>query len=390
MKNRYFKSMLRIVALMLLAVTCVGALSGCKSMSLAPSKLAMREVGVVNGNTVYYEELYFLAKTYDAEDVSAEELWKLIGENIVTNYAMLKLCEDVGVEYSEKQLKKDTQKYVDDIISESFGSRRKYISALKESGMTDHYVRFMARCELLYGEVAEKLVMDGKLLAGEDDVTKYVKENFIRTWHLMIANNKGDDVEKNRLAAEGALEKLKAGDTTMYKLIGGALNEDLLIPSSGYTFGKGYMEKAYEDAAFALEIGEFSEVVSAKGELANGEYVDCFYVIERLELTDEDIKRDYESIYSKYLTSSVVDMLDEVKASLTFEPNEYCKSLNVKELEPIDAGSDVFTTLTVLGVILAIGGVALAIVLVVRNMRRRSAQRLALKRAALQNARLKK
>ena len=45
-----------------------------------------------------------------------------------------------------------------------------------------------------------------------------------------------------------ALEKLKAGDTTMYKLIGGALNEDLLIPSSGYTFGKGYMEKAYEES----------------------------------------------------------------------------------------------------------------------------------------------
>ena len=390
MKNRSFKAILRCAAVTVLAAICILTFSGCKSLALSPSNLALTEVGTVGGNTVYYEELYFLAKTYDGEDVGADELWELINQNIVTNYAMLKLAEDVGVEYDEKQLSKDTQKYIDDMIDESFGKRKNYISALKESGMTDHYVRFMARCELLYSKVANKLALDGKLLADEDEVISYVKENFVRTWHLMIANEKGEDAEANRQKAEAALADLRAGKTTMYKLIGGALNDDLLIPSTGYTFGKGYMEKTYEDAAFALEVGEFSEVISAKGELANGEYLDCFYVIERLELTEDDIKEDYESIYAKYASSAVVDMLDEVKTALTFLPNDFCKSLDVKDLEPVGAGSDVWTTLIVCGVTVLVGGAVLTVILVHRTMKKRSAQRLAIKRAALQNAKGKK
>ena len=64
--------------------------------------------------------------------------------------------------------------------------------------------------------------------------------------------------------------------------------------------------------------------------------------------------------------------------------------LDVKDLEPVGAGIDVWTTLIVCGVIVLVGGAALTVILVHRTMKKRSAQRLAIKRAALQNAKGKK
>ena len=347
-------------------ILCLFALVGCESRPLSPSKQSLKTVGTVGEYEVSYEELYFLASNYKTEDMSADDLWKIVSENIISNYAILSLCDRYSVSIDEAELEDNVQAYIDRVITEDFGGKRSnYINALEESHMTDHYVRFTARTDILYENLYSYMANNGDIETDQEKVVEHIKNNFIRTWHFMIANNSGDDASKNFENAQNALSDLKSGKTTMYKLIGGALNEDLLIPSDGYTFTHGSMEKQYEDAAFALNIGEYSDVVEAKGELASGEYVDCYYVIQRLSLDEDYILDNYADLYDTYESSVVFQKLEQINAELEFTPNEYALSLDICNLKPITPGTDTFliTILCIIGV--AVVAIIVTVVIVV-------------------------
>ena len=67
----------------------------------------------------------------------------------------------------------------------------------------------------------------------------YIKENFIRTWHIAIFNDPGESKEDNYRKAQEALEKLENGSADMYRLIGSTYNEDLMLTTTtGYYFAK--------------------------------------------------------------------------------------------------------------------------------------------------------
>lgn len=374
------KRSLRLLGLCLAFVFSLSLLTGCKSRPLTPSKDALREVGKVGDYAVYYEELYFLAKSYRTEGMSSEELWETVKENIVTNYAILTLCEQAGVQYDDKQLEDDVQSFIDSAIESNFGDRSTYIDDLKLSGRTDHYARFNAKVSLLYDKIPLALAEKGKILTDEQAVCDYIEKNFVRTWHFMLGDNGSDRPEENLADAEQALEALRSGSTTMYKLIGGkyslkngGINEDVLIPAEGYTFARGSMEKAYEDAAFGLAVEEYSEVITCKGELPSGEYVDCHYVIQRLPLDSDFIKANYSKLYDSYTDAVVAQRFEQIRSELEFVPNDFAKSLDIMSLEPVSAGTDVFViaVICVIGVI-AIGS-AVTVLLVIRNIKKKSA-----------------
>lgn len=384
-KNTVFRKIL----LPLLTALLVLSLSACAPHALTPGDLALTEVGHVGGSPVLYEELYFLATSYYTEGMSEEELKEAVYKNIVTNHAILLLCEEYNVEIDEDELDDIVQKEVEE-IADYLGGVSAYKDFLKLNGSTDHHVRFTSRCNALYDKLPTALALAGELLTDIDEVSAYIVENFVRTRHFMIANNEGDDPEENLAIAEQALADIEAGRTTVYDLIGGKYNEDLLIPGDGYTFGLGSMEQAYEDAAFSLEVGETSGIVTAMGELANGEYVECYYIIERLDLTEEFVKDNYEQLEVQYSGTVAAKLLEDKVASLSFTPNEYCASLTLTSLEPVTPGTDVFLIVTISVSIASAVIIALAIFLIVRKLRSNSAARLATKRAALQNANNKK
>ena len=372
------RKVLRLICILLTVILMSTLLSGCKSASLKANKLALTTVGTVGEYNVPYEELYFLAMSYKTDGITAEDLWANVSENIKANYAILTLCDAYSQDYTEDEIDDSVQKYIDSVIDEDFGgSRKDYITALEESYMTDHYVRFTAKVDIMYDSLATKLATDSEIETDEEKVIDYISKNFVRTWHFMIANNNNDDPAVNLANAEAALSDLRNGSTTMYKLIGGPLNEDLLIGIDGYTFARGSMEKAYEEAAFSLEVGQFSEVISAKGELANGEYTDCYYIIERLPLDKDFIKKNYASLYEKYEESIIADKLSAIEEELEFVPNEYAASLDILDLEPIDAGTDVSAIIAVCVSVGVASGIAVAVVFSVRHFKKKKAMLIA-------------
>ena len=156
---------IKLLTLVLLLALTLPLLASCKSRPIPADKLSLTPVGTVDGREIYYEELYFLTKSYlpTMESMLGENKESLnaaldatIREHIVTNAAILRLCENEGLSYDEadKALKEVAQTYVDGLIETEFdGSRDDYRAGIAEIGMTDHYLRFNAMVDELYGQL---------------------------------------------------------------------------------------------------------------------------------------------------------------------------------------------------------------------------------------------
>lgn len=369
------KRYLKYICALLVLITCLSLLCACDSSRAVPAgKLALTPVGTVGDYEVLYEEYYFLAQNFlktvkedfdGTDDELRERVKELVYTDIITNHAILALCDQEGVEYDERDMKDAVQQAIDDMIASDFKDRDAYLESIESSHATDHYIRFVSKVDLIYELLPLQLASNGKLHATDEIVFDYVKENFVRTWHIMIANDSGDDKDENLAKANRALERLRSGEVSMYKLIGSADNEDVFMPVDGYCFAKGAMSEEYEAAAFGLEVGEYSDVVYAKGENGLGEYLDCYYVMQRLAIDDNYIKENYDDIYTAYSNAIIYEELSKVKENLEFAPNDFCNSLDILSLDKPEAGFDPLPLIIVGICAVVIGGtVTLAVILI--------------------------
>ena len=381
-----YKAILKAVSLALVFIFALSSLCACSS-----STDEKKVVGKVGDFEVCYDELYFLASSYklgleakygeysslgeaDAKKFS-DELRELVYTNIVTNYAILSLCakEDLTIDNSDLDDRVDD--YMDKTIESEFGGKSEYKANLKEYGLTDRYVRFTAAVDLLYSDLLAELLEDGKIEDDNDKITDMIKTEFVRTWHIMISNDAGEDVAANRAKAEEALSKLRDGSMTMYKLIGSVYNEDFSIGDlDGLYFTHGSKTEEYEAAAYALEVGEFSDVIEAPVTNANGENVTGFYIIQRLELEDKYITNNLPVLKEQYHDSVMYSMVEAERKTLEFVPNELGKSLDLAALEaPISVAATVKLIVVISVCVLLAGVAAMVVVVIVKKKKNKKA-----------------
>lgn len=367
----------KIVSLLLVLVLLTSSLTSC-----APAQT--KTVGKVGGYEVAYDELYFLAYSYKGsleakygkyDTLSGErarlfenELSELVYSNIVTNYAILSLCEAEGLTLKSDGLDKRVDKYIENLITTEFASiKSEYKESLARYGMTDRYVRFTVSVDMLYSDLKSKLLEKSDVTKNDAKMKEVIKDEFVRTWHVAVINDSGDNIESNRAKVEAALKKYKDGTMSMYDLIGSAYNEDLsLTELDGFYFTRGSMDEAYEKAAFELKVGEVSGVVETKG---------AFYIIQRLEIENAYVNENLDELKEKYIDSVVYEMLEQKKTELKFEPNEFSAGLNIASLEaPAEDG--LMIALYVGVGALAVAGIVVAVILI----RKRKTKALAVKK----------
>ena len=385
-KYKFLKRSALLLALLMLSLSLVG----CTGRPLAQTKLARTEVGKVGDHTILYEELYFLATNYkrsyadsykDDPEGLKNAVWDAVNENITENYAILDLCKTEGLEYNEKKLRGDVSDSIALDIEASFGgSRKEYFDSQAEFGLTDHYVRFITGVNILYSEYAAK-VNNGELIPATDtERVKYVQDNFAHTWHIAVFVNEGEDRAK-KLEKIKAAEKLLESGTSMYELIGSEYNEDVtpeyLADTYGYYFPRGIMDEKYEDAAFDMKVGDH-EIVESYAENPYGQTVECFYLIEKLSTTTDAAKTEIEKnivLLSGMMSDAAINQRkEEIKDGLSFEPNDFAKSLDILALEPAENGADYQVILTVVLALLACVIIAVAMV-IIRRVRMKSFQK---------------
>ena len=355
------KKHVRFISLFLSIITILTLLCSCGKRPLAQGKLAGEVVGTVTGGSkeyeIYYEEFYALAKEYydvakskygdDKEKINAE-VWDTLNEKIIINSGILELCSASGLEYNEEELRDNVTSFLEnEALANYDDDYSAYLEAYEEKGLTDHYRRFIIGVDILYQNLAIQYQKEGKIPNSDEKMTDYIKDNFIHTWHITIYVDENDNYDDEKARAEKALSELKNG-TSMFKLIGGAYNEDPTLDSLNGTYGHYFKEGVcpwgndYEKVAKELKNNQScKEIIATKGvSPKTGKTVDCFYIIEKLPVLTSEINNNFEELSDTVKTSILAEKLSEKLSTLKFEANEYAKSLDFANLEKPENGVD--------------------------------------------------
>ena len=116
---------------------------------------------------------------------------------------------------------------------------------------------------VLFTKFAEAFV--AAFVPDEQAMVDYAEEKYIRVKHILVKTEGLDDSQKAeaRSRADRVLERAKAGES--FEALVQEISEDGMDPELGYYFtNNGKMVKAFEDASFALEVGQISDIVESQ------------------------------------------------------------------------------------------------------------------------------
>lgn len=319
---------------------------------IKPSSEDKAVVGTVGEYEIFYDELRFLTlnfkKSLEARygegifsGADAEKYLEMLKNDLfdalVVNSAALTVAKRYEItpenekvkDYVKIELEKLASEFAEALAFEKEDDgepskdeiNSRYREYLAENALTDRYNRFVFAVDGCVSELVGKLTVTGAIPNDDNTVREYIYANFARTLHVYIRNDENDDIAENRRIAEECLDDLRSGRKTIIELVGSVYNEDLGLTSKhGYYFTNGEFSSEYEEATFALNVGEYSDVV----ETASG-----FYVINRLELEDDYIENHFEDLKTNYRYAFVNDLIENCRDGLSFTPNDYGRSIDL-------------------------------------------------------------
>ncbi|MBC7340511.1 MAG: peptidylprolyl isomerase [Firmicutes bacterium] len=226
-----------------LAVGFVGIVVAVLALLLSRGSQA---VATVNGESISKEELY-------------QEMYARVGkqtlEEMITRRLVAQEGKKQGIAVSDAEVKAE----IDRIIKEQFDSEEEFLNALSYYGMTRVMLEENIRTDLTI-----KKVLGAKAQVTEDEVRAYFdqhREEFdqpemVHARHILVATEQGAREIRQRLlegADFAALAREKSTDPGSSQ--GGG---DL-----GF-FARGEMVPEFEEAAFALAVGDISEPVKSQ------------------------------------------------------------------------------------------------------------------------------
>lgn len=256
--------------LVLAAVMLVAAVTGCGIIRKNPEAIKNSAVAEVNGYVITREEF---DKSFDLIKASYEsqygtDIWNTdmdgkkfidyvkeqVVEKLILDRLILEDAQKQGIEVTQQEVDqeiKDTKDY--------FGER--FQDILTAQKMSEEQFVEEVRQVLIISKYREKVVESVTVPA--EDIRKYYDENpkefkndTVKASHILL-----DTREK----AEEVLAKAKAGEDF------GALAEKFSVEPGVDTtkgdlgeFGYGMMVQPFEEAAFALNEGEISDIVETQ------------------------------------------------------------------------------------------------------------------------------
>lgn len=360
---KHSRKLRSLIALGLCLLLSLSVLVSCASKPTDSRIKADTVIGTVDGKDVYYDELYFLVSNYlsSAEESQGgdtakmrEELDRLVQENITVNFAILKLCENVGLDYDDKEMEENAKTELQATINVSFdGDEELYEQNRLDYGLTERYLLFTYKVDLIYERLLTHYPQIGLVEDDSSALLSYIKENFVRTIH--VAN---PDYSQISLA----YDLIQNGKSLSYIIGETTYNKDFSdISGNGNYFCRGYMDEVYENAAFDLSVGEISGIVESQGELGNS-YEVCYYIIQRLALDDDYITENFNTLQNQYYGVEIASDLEEVKKSLSFVPNDFYEDLDLTRLPEVYEAPSYLPV--VIGIVIG-GAVALVAAVVV-------------------------
>lgn len=285
------KKIKRIAALV--CVFClIGSLAGCGKLQVS------REIATVNGRSItkaeymYYLENIKMQMLSESGAEDAEAFWdaeidgekaseaakkKALEEMLRVEIACIK-AEEKGLSLSETEVQQ-----IRTLVKLSDGEEKAQVEALKEmTGLTDDlFISLLNKTTLANIYAADINSSDPEALTPTDDeIQAAYEQKYVHVKHVLIGNS-----DENADTTDMSAEEIDAA-ATAYKQAQKAKAEEVLAKAKsganfdalvreygedpgmeetpeGYTFTKGSMVPEFEDASYALAIGEVSDLVES-------------------------------------------------------------------------------------------------------------------------------
>ena len=198
-------------------------------------------------------------------------------------------------------------------------TEEEYQSALSQINATDDLYRTM----LLHDRLQSQLLY---ALYG-DSLMESIQNDYVRVKHVLIAFPDGEtDHTDTKQKAEEILEKAKAGEDFDQLVAEYGEDPGMVSNLDGYYFTTGEMVEEFEEASFALEPGETSDLVET-------DY--GYHIILRLDMDEDYLKNHFAEFVVNYedAVSSYNDMLEEKTNGMVISYGSQYESISVETLK---------------------------------------------------------
>ena len=307
---------MKAIALILVSVLLAAVFSGCASKD---STVVMK----LGGIDVRYDVFRFAVLTERAaleakygedafsgeEGVSSEikeELRSGTLDYLKGIYAVLSLAADHGIGPDDPAVVEAANSMRASDVA-SAGGESEFLASIREAGMNEYAYTFITKAGALGDELYYAMLNSGEITSDEKNVRAFFEsDECIRVRQILVTTENRTDEHARELAEEA--RSLALGGEDFDALIS-RYGEDMNMFGStqGYYLMRGFMYREFEDAAFALGIGEISEVVKTPA---------GYSVILRLEKDAEYMKNHYDKLSEDYFTAQYSLVCEERAESL--------------------------------------------------------------------------
>ncbi len=245
--------------------------------------------------------LYMLG-SYDGADYvqDTEAFWSTMAEDgvtfgesvtqdIIDHCKMVLIASDMSVDYGVSLTEDDIETAENELneLIASFGSEKKFNKHLEKFGIdADDVLEYLKKKYLIIALQNKLSINDGLCEVSSSDITDYVEEKYIKVRHIYFDNSKHNDKAYEELSA--ICEQLNSGEKKLDDVA--KLSEDTFIESNpnGVLTEKATLHNDYLESAEMLEKGKYGVVKISSGA----------YLIEKLEISDDDIEENFDAFYS--------------------------------------------------------------------------------------------
>ena len=185
--------------------------------------------------------------------------------------------------------------------------------------MTDSFFRFNLLVDIMQNELFYVYTYDLELIEVDDDaIYDAISSEFIRTQHVYVSKDNGKGYDTNKALISEAYDSLVDGAD--FLAVAKKYGDDTSVDDNGFYIPKGYMSDTYDEAAFALSVGAYTEILEDES---------GFYIIKRLELDPVYILMNFNTLKERYQSYAFLSIVNETQSELEFKPSEYLKSLDI-------------------------------------------------------------
>lgn len=206
------------------------------------------------------------------------------------NAALEQYAEQNGISLSDVEKNKARQNISSNRYA-SYADDEAYYRALDSYYLTEETNLYLEELSLLEEKLFGYLKSEEsgpKISSSPKLVKRYVSNYMVRADHILIKNDEGDDLNENETLIREIKEMLDGGAD--FDELKKKYSEDAQTASddAGYYIAKGDMSDEFSDAAFSLQPGEVSGVVSAPY---------GYHIVKRLAIDPDYVDANADGIF---------------------------------------------------------------------------------------------